>query len=142
MPPPWDWPPGGAGEAAGGVHGHSTAPLNCHSSFDPYAYPKAAVSACGYQTLSRTAVHAPSTRWLGNGYRFYLYDYGMGTTDAFNVSSSTYSSDSAEAIAERPTINGSFSNLSNFGTMTFSETQANGVGMNSTPAAARGTEYT
>lgn len=298
--------PAGAGEAAGAVHGHSTAALNCHSSFNPYAYPRAAVSACGYQTFSRTAVHGlpgggsrydyrvhgvrvrfyvppkgfnpstasnaklneygfpvrpaaaatekiwnaqmrswkgavkpppflaeshasadtvyyynwsgyavtgsrgnythaeawyieptyyssacstnaevtwaglggyngsgdalgqdgtahgvpgvgnhqawweivpgynivpvnfyghngdlfdASTRWLGNGYRFYLYDYGSGTTDAFDVSSSTYSGDSAEAIAERPTINGSFSNLSNFGTMTFSETQANGIGM-------------
>jgi Peptidase A4 family len=69
-----------------------------------------------------------STRWLGNGYRFYLYDYYSATTDAFDVSSSTYSGDSAEAVAERPTINGSFSDLSNFGTLTFSETQANGVG--------------
>lgn len=71
-----------------------------------------------------------STRWLGNGYRFYLYDYYSATTDAFDVSSGTYSGDSAEAIAERPTINGSFANLSNFGTMTFSASQANGVGMN------------
>jgi hypothetical protein len=71
-----------------------------------------------------------STRWLGDGYRFYLYDYESGTTDAFDVSSSTYSGDSAEAIAERPTINGSLSDLSNFETLTFDATQANGIGFN------------
>lgn len=69
-----------------------------------------------------------STRWLGNAYRFFLYDYESGTTDAFDVSSSTYSGESAEAIAERPRINGSPSYLSNFGTLTFSAAQANNVG--------------
>ena len=67
-----------------------------------------------------------STRWLGNGYRFYFYDYYSRKTLAFDVSSSIYSGDSAEAIAERPLINGSLSNLSNFRTLTFRHAKANG----------------
>jgi hypothetical protein len=70
-----------------------------------------------------------STRWLGNGYRFYFYDYYSGTTDALNVDDAAYSGDSAEAIAERPKVGNSFTNLSNFGTLEFQSTQANGVGL-------------
>lgn len=71
-----------------------------------------------------------SVRWLGNAYRFYMYDYDSGTTVALDVGSSTYSGDSAEAIAERPEIGGSDSNLSNFGTLVFTQTEANGVYFN------------
>jgi hypothetical protein len=71
-----------------------------------------------------------STRWLGNAYRFYMHDSFTNTTLAFDVSSSAYSGDSAEAIAERPKINNSLSNLSNFGTLTFSQTEANDVFFN------------
>ncbi len=71
-----------------------------------------------------------SVRWLGNAYRFYMYDYDSGTTVALDVGSSTYSGDSAEAIAERPTINKSYSNLSNFETLVFTQTEANDVYFN------------
>lgn len=67
-----------------------------------------------------------STRWLGGAYRFYMYDYYSGTTFALDVSDGNYSGNSAEAIAERPTINGSWSYLSNFGTLYFEQSQANG----------------
>lgn len=72
-----------------------------------------------------------STRWLGNGYRFYYYDNWSASSIAFDVSSSTYSGNSAEVVAERPTINGTLSNLSNFGTITFIASQANGFYFNS-----------
>jgi hypothetical protein len=72
-----------------------------------------------------------SVRWLGDAYRFYMYDYYSGITVAFDYSSSSYTGDSAEAIAERPEINGSSSNLSNFGTLVFEQTEANGVYFNS-----------
>jgi hypothetical protein len=71
-----------------------------------------------------------SVRWLGNAYRFWLYDYESGTTLQFDVSSSSYTGDLAEAIAERPTIGGTYSNLSNFGTLDFVQTEANGVYFN------------
>jgi hypothetical protein len=41
-----------------------------------------------------------------------------------------YSGDSAEVIAERPSVNGQFTNLSNFGTLTFTQSLANGNGIN------------
>jgi hypothetical protein len=69
-----------------------------------------------------------STRRISGGYRFYMYDYSTGTTDAFDVFINDYSGHSAEAVAERPTVNGSSTNLSNFGILTFAETQANGNG--------------
>jgi Peptidase A4 family len=71
-----------------------------------------------------------SVRWLGDAYRFYMEDYYSDTTMAFDVSTSSYSGDSAEAIAERPRINSKFSNLSNFGTLSFEQTEANGVYFN------------
>lgn len=67
-----------------------------------------------------------STRWLGNGYRFYMHDYYTGHTVAFDAYHNVYDGSSAEAITERPTINGSLSNLSNFETMTFEASNANG----------------
>jgi hypothetical protein len=72
-----------------------------------------------------------STRRISGGYRFYMYDYATSTTQAFDVSINDYDGSSAEAIAERPAAaDGSHTNLSNFGTLTFSETQANGNGFN------------
>lgn len=67
-----------------------------------------------------------STRSLGTGYRFWFFDYYTNTSDAFDVSSTVSNTNSAEVIVERPKIGNSFSNLSNFGTLTVSESQANG----------------
>lgn len=59
-----------------------------------------------------------------------MHDYFSGTTIAFDVSINNYDGRSAEAIAERPSVNGSLTNLSNFGTLTFSRSEANGSGLN------------
>jgi peptidase A4-like protein len=67
-----------------------------------------------------------STRSLGTGYRFWFFDYYTDTSDAFDVSSTVSNTNSAEVVIERPKIGSSFSNLSNFGTLTVSESQANG----------------
>lgn len=78
-----------------------------------------------------------STRWTGNGYRFYFYNYYNQTTFALDVVSTTYSGDSAEAIAERPMMsNGTLANLSNFGTLTFYYSEANGKGFDTYPATS------
>jgi hypothetical protein len=69
-----------------------------------------------------------STRRISGGFRFFLMDSQSGQTVAFDVSSSRYDGSSAEAIAERPTVNGSLTNLSNFGTLTVSSSRANGTG--------------
>ena len=69
-----------------------------------------------------------STRRISGGFRFFLMDSESGQTVAFDVSSSRYDGSSAEAIAERPTVNGSFTNLSNFGTLTVSTSRANEKG--------------
>ena len=72
-----------------------------------------------------------SVRRITNGFRFYMYDYDTHTTKAFDETggaNNSYDGSSAEAIAERPTNNGVLQNLSNFGTLTFSETLANGNG--------------
>lgn len=67
-----------------------------------------------------------STRWLGNNaYRFWFYDYKTATTDVFDISDFNYEPESAEVIIERPTVNGSYTNLSNFGTWNVAEAQAN-----------------
>jgi Peptidase A4 family len=79
-----------------------------------------------------------STRRISGGYRFYMHDYYSGTTDAFDVSINNYDGRSAEAIAERPSVNGSLTNLSNFGTLTFSSSEANGSGINNySPSGVR-----
>ena len=54
-----------------------------------------------------------------------------------DVSSSYYSGDSAEAIAERPTINGVLANLSNFGTMSFIGANADGSTFDQFSSSAR-----
>jgi hypothetical protein len=69
-----------------------------------------------------------SVRRITNGFRFYMYDYYSATTKAFDETggaNNSYDGSSAEAIAERPSNNGTVQNLSNFGTLTFSETLAN-----------------
>jgi hypothetical protein len=54
-----------------------------------------------------------------------------------------YSDTSAEAIAERPTApNGQLTNLSNFGTMTFTQSLANGNGINTYNRRVSGTGCT
>lgn len=71
-----------------------------------------------------------STRWEGNGvYRLFLYNYYTGKSWAADqATNSGWVGDSAEAVAERPSIGGSLSNLSNFGTLTFAWAKANGIG--------------
>ncbi len=54
-----------------------------------------------------------------------------------DVASNYYSGDSAEAIAERPTINGGLANLSNFGTMTFIGANADGMTFDQFSGSAR-----
>jgi len=75
-----------------------------------------------------------STRWLGNNaYRFWFYDYYSHTTDVFDVSSFRYDPESAEVVIERPSVNGAYTNLSNFGTWSVAESQANGAGFDTYP---------
>jgi hypothetical protein len=83
-----------------------------------------AMSLYGHPTYEFDA----STRWLGGAYRFYIYDYYTGHSQVKDVSTSTYSGRSAEGILERPKVNGSLTNLSNVGTVTFYDTYANGKG--------------
>jgi hypothetical protein len=72
-----------------------------------------------------------STRRITGGYQFFVEDETTGSTKALNVMINHYSGDSAEAIAERPTtVSGQPTNLSNFGTMTFTQSLANGNGIN------------
>jgi hypothetical protein len=72
-----------------------------------------------------------STYWNSNGYYvFYMYDYESGNYVSFREYITDRDTTSAEAITERPTINGSLSHLSNFKTMTISASQANGSGLN------------
>jgi hypothetical protein len=73
-----------------------------------------------------------STIWNNSQqyYAFYMDDSTTGHYVSLRYYTSTHDRTSAEAITERPKINGSFSNLSNFKTMTFNKSQANGSGMN------------
>jgi hypothetical protein len=71
-----------------------------------------------------------STRRISGGYRFYMYDYYSGTTRTKDVSINDYAGNSAEAIAERPKIGSQLANLSNFKTMVFARSEANGSGLN------------
>jgi hypothetical protein len=70
-----------------------------------------------------------STRRIAGGFRFYFYDYYNGAVTTYDAVSNHWDGTSAEAIAEWPTINGSFSNLSNFETLHFFSANANGTGM-------------
>jgi hypothetical protein len=72
-----------------------------------------------------------STRWSDNGYYvFYMYDYESSNYLSFREYITDKDQRSAEAINERPTINGSYSYLSNYQTETVSESQANDTGIN------------
>lgn len=73
-----------------------------------------------------------STAWVGSGgyYAFYMKDYYSGNYLAFRGYVDHYDGRSAEAITERPSINGSYTYLSNFGTMTVNSSQAQGVPIN------------
>jgi hypothetical protein len=74
-----------------------------------------------------------STRKITGGFRFYFFDYYSGKAKAFDVTKAGgygYDGSSAEAIAERPSVNGVLQNLSNFGTLTFISARANGNGFN------------
>jgi hypothetical protein len=72
-----------------------------------------------------------STRYLGNGYRFWFYNYGNNKTDVFDVTNITdYDGLSAEVVVERPIVGKSATNLANFGTLEVDESQANGEYLN------------
>jgi hypothetical protein len=72
-----------------------------------------------------------STRRITGGYQFFVEDMATNSSQALNVNTSSYSGVSAEAIAERPTLDvGGLTNLSNFGTLTFTQSLANGNGIN------------
>jgi hypothetical protein len=72
-----------------------------------------------------------STRRITGGYQFFVEDVATNTTQAVNAMINHYSGDSAEAIAERPTTSsGALADLSNFGTLTFLQSLANGNGIN------------
>lgn len=72
-----------------------------------------------------------STRRITGGYQFFVEDVTTNSSQALNVMINDYSGDSAEAIAERPTMsNGQLANLSNFGTLSFTQSLANGNGIN------------
>lgn len=75
------------------------------------------------------------TKYINPNWHFYMYDYYTGTSVSFDVPISGYSGNSGEAIIERPTINGTKSHLSNFKTMTFSQTEVNGKAISSYSAS-------
>ena len=70
--------------------------------------------------------------WHGAGvYSFYMHDAKTNKDVAFREHNNSFSGISAEAINERPEINGKLTNLSNFETMTVSNSQANGHNISS-----------
>jgi hypothetical protein len=75
-----------------------------------------------------------SVEWIRRGtdtyYAFYVENTRSGAYVALQYHTSSYDGRSAEAITERPTINGSISDLSNYKTMTYHQTYANGSGLN------------
>jgi hypothetical protein len=76
---------------------------------------------------SRAPGRDAADRDPGNGWRFYYFDYYSGTSKAFDETAfPEYYGNSADAIAERPTINNAPSNLSNFETLQFESSQADG----------------
>lgn len=77
-----------------------------------------------------------STKTISGGYRFYVYDYYTHVSKAVDISTGSYSGDSAEVIVEHPT--GLLSGLSNFGTMSFYQTEANGNYFNNYTASRHG----
>lgn len=92
------------------------------------------VEGAGDYTGALTAWEASSSEYAG-----YVAD---GTTGALvpwsiTVSPSYYSGDSADAIAERPTVGGTLTNLSNFGTMAWNASETNGVYFSAFPSGQR-----
>ena len=77
-----------------------------------------------------------SVRRLSTGWRYYFYDYYSRKTVTLDVTIAAYDGKTAEAVAERPTINGNWSYLSNFGTLHFDETLVNGEPLNSQPGGS------
>jgi Peptidase A4 family len=77
-----------------------------------------------YMDMSTTWDPGPSY------YAFFEEDITTGAYESFRFNTSDRDTRTAEMIVERPKINGSFSNLSNFQIMTFNKTQANGSGLN------------
>ncbi|HET9102408.1 MAG TPA: G1 family glutamic endopeptidase [Solirubrobacteraceae bacterium] len=69
------------------------------------------------------------TQWTGSAWHFYMQDTASGNSLSYNVNINAYSGQSAEAIGERPTINGSLSPLANFGTLSFTKSTANGTSL-------------
>lgn len=63
----------------------------------------------------------------GNDFTFYLDNVYTGYGTTFSVSADGYYGATADFIIERPTYNGSFANLSNFGTWTVNYAWVNGT---------------
>jgi hypothetical protein len=83
-----------------------------------------------------------STRYVGNGtYRFFMYNYATGKSWVNDYESfDGHPDETAEAIAERPTngATGHATNLTNFGTLTFSWAKANDEGFDTySPSGVR-----
>jgi len=82
----------------------ATPPGNCHSSFDPYRYTRAALAACGIRTFARTAVRA-----MPGGGTSYDYSMDGGTVRtyvppaAFDPSTATAAQLNEYGFPPRPT---------------------------------------
>lgn len=125
-----------AESAWAGIGGFSTSPLA--QAGTAWGQPGIGNHQAWWEILPSYAVPVPlyatagqpfdaSVRKVTGGYRFWLENLSNGNTVAFNVASASYDGTSAEAVVERPSINGVISNLANYGTMTFIEAEANGA---------------
>ena len=63
--------------------------------------------------------YADTTYAGSSKFYFTMQDYGNGDRLYYSVTANGYSGATAEQIAERPTVSGSYSNLSNFNSVTF-----------------------
>jgi Peptidase A4 family len=65
------------------------------------------------------------THWLGNRYQFVLRNMYTGQSQTINVNSSSYDGSTSEFIGERPEVNGSFTTLTNFGSLVWQDAYSN-----------------
>jgi len=77
--------------------------------------------------------YASVTYYSGGTFTMYLDNTHTNAAQQFNVSKNGYNGSTAEAIVERPTSGGSVTNLSNFGTMTFTTATADLEAMGGLP---------
>lgn len=108
--------------------GHNVPGLGNHQAWWE-VYPYNNITAIGFIYGHPGYKFDASTYWFGSGYTFYVKDYYSGNYTAFREDINHYDGRSAEAIIERPSVNGSHTDLSNFKTMYFTNTEANGKGL-------------